>query len=798
MLKSCCLTCALLLAIPVLEAQTQQSLGWTTYNGSPSGNRLSPLSLINTSNVASLQLLRSFAIPNPSTLEVTPLVNNGVMFVAAVNSVYSFNLVTGKPGWSFMRPPTPGVVQDAGSGINRGAAASPGGIFISTDNAHLLSLNPTTGALQWETVMADYTQNYGTTAAPLYLSGPNLVISGVSGGDSGVRGFVAAYDAATGDQVWQFYTTPSGPSDPLAATWGDGLILPHGCGATWLTGTFDQTSNTLYWGVGNPCPDFDGDNRQGADLYTSSVLALNASTGALLWYYQFTPHNLWDYDGTPTPLLVDTNWQGVPRNLLMHANRNGYFYVLDRTTGQYLAGYPFVENLNWSMGLDSSGQPMMNTAATPTTTGATVCPGQQGANNYQSVAYSPTTGLFYVQALESCTVYVKESLPIGWLAGQEYGGGMAATATSIAPQKHLRAINPVTGAIAWDYAQQGYGQTYGGVMATAGGLVFFGDDNGSFSAVNAATGVPLWSYRDPAGKGMKSSPMSFELNGKQYVAIAFRSVVDVFGLPPAPGVFQTCPANSAPVGLAYSSTLTAGGGTPPYTFSITQGSLPAGLTLNSTTGAITGTPTTGGAQQFAAVATDSTAKVGSASCAISVTPLPVILGCPDVSFEVGVPGNSAMTIYGGVPPYTFSIISGGLPTGVALNQGGFVSGIPTTAGTYTYTLQVADSSGTKAGKKAVKCAQTIVASVQLGCAASTGKVGMTYSSLLAVNNGLAPFIYSITAGMLPPGLTLDSATGAITGTPTTSGTYTFTAEVEDSTGLPGGTATVSCTITIAS
>jgi alcohol dehydrogenase (cytochrome c) len=293
-----------------------------------------------------------------------------------------------------------------------------------------------------------------------------------------------------------------------------------------LTGTYDSATNIVYWGIGNPCRNFNGDDRQGDNLYTSSVVALNASTGALQWYFQFTPHNLWDYDGANTPMLIDTTWQGQPRSLLFQANRNGYFYVLDRGTGQYLSSFPFVTNLNWSSGLDPNGRPIVNSAAIPTTTGATVCPSVVGATNWMSSAYSPQTGLFYLHALEQCDVVVKGKLQ-QWQAGQLFEGGYSYTAQG-AWGMHLRALNPATNAIAWDTAE-GLPSSNGGVLATAGGLVFAAQSGGSFSAFDASVGTQLWTYA-PGNKVWKASPMTYELNGKQFVAIANPGGVLVFGL----------------------------------------------------------------------------------------------------------------------------------------------------------------------------------------------------------------------------------------------------------------------------
>jgi alcohol dehydrogenase (cytochrome c) len=515
-------------AVLLLMSASSANVGWTTYNGNVSGNRYSPLGRINSTNVSGLKPLARILIPSEGGLETTPLVDGQTMFVTSTNSVYTYSLPKVTPGWSFVRAPTTGVIQDAGTGINRGAAIGNGSVFLTTDNAHLLCLNESTGALQWETTMADSARNYGSTAAPLYLAGLNLIVSGISGGDSGVQGFLAAWDAtAGGNPLWQFYTTPSSPSDPLAATWGSGAVLPHGGGATWMTGTFDATSNTLYWGVGNPGPDMNGDSRQGDNLYTSSVLAINPLGGALLWYFQFTPHGVWDYDGTATPMLVTTTWQGGPRNLLMHANRNGYFYVLDRGTGQYLSGFPFVTNLTWSTGLDANGVPTVNQAAVPTTTGVQSCPALAGAANWQSTAYSPTTGYFYVQALENCSMFYKQANPV-WQAGQEFPGGSARPVTGMVPIKHLRAINPRTGTIQWDYSQKTNGRSMGGVLATGGGLVFVAEDTGYFTALDAASGNVLWTLNLHAA--WKASPMTYQVNGQQYVSIATPQAVYIFGL----------------------------------------------------------------------------------------------------------------------------------------------------------------------------------------------------------------------------------------------------------------------------
>lgn len=550
MKRSAAVTLSLCFAVGMgilsLTAQLPNT-GWTTYHGQYSGNRYSTLTAINSTNVGGLKVIWQFPVPaayNEAGLETTPLVSGSTMYFTSTNSVYAYNLRNGRLLWSFLRAPSPRLRE---GGYNRGVALGAGSVFVTTDSAHLISLNSATGALQWETVVADYRQNYSCTAAPLYLSGPQLVVTGVSGGDSGVRGFLAAYRADNSPSnnnqspVWQFYTTPASPSDPLASSWGTGAVLPHGCGATWTTGTYDSATNVLYWGVGNPCRDYNGDDRQGANLYTASVLALNPSTtdpnGQLLWHFQFTPHGLWDYDGTNVPILVDATWQGVPRHLLFNANRNGFFYVLDRGTGGYLAGFPFVNNLNWATGLTASGKPISNPAAVPTSSGALACPGATGATNWMAAAFSPATSLFYVRALEYCSIFIKGRLK-PWQKGQEFEGGTTTAPPGMIPENYLYAFSPFDQQpcpqtpcpldLAWSYLEGTRVGAVGGVLATAGNLVFAAEGT-ALTALDATSGQPLWTQQGSTGS-IRSSPMTYQLDGNQYVAIAATTSVLVYGL----------------------------------------------------------------------------------------------------------------------------------------------------------------------------------------------------------------------------------------------------------------------------
>jgi len=496
---------------------------WPTYHGVLTGNRHSAIDQINSSNVGALAARWSLTVGRSSKLETTPVVVDGVMFVTAVNEAYALDARNGREIWHFERPRTKGLVGDAAGGINRGVAILGDRVFIVTDNAHLLALHRLTGSLLWDIEMADSHVNYGSTSAPLVVR--DLVISGTSGGDEGIRGFVSAYKASTGERVWRFWTIPA-PGEPLSETWV-GKAIQHGCTSAWLTGTYDSETDQLFWTTGNPCPDYNGGERKGDNLYSDSVLALDPATGKLRWYFQYTPHDLHDWDSAQTAMLVDANFQGKPRKLLLHANRNGYFYVLDRTNGQFLRATPFVEKVTWAKGFDAKGRPTVNPETDPTPPGAKACPSVEGATNWFSNAYNPATGLFYLMALEKCNIYTKADAV--WTAGESYYGGDTRDVPGETGQKFLRAINLETGKIAWEIPQTGRAQSWGGVLSTAGGVVFFCEDSGAFAAADAKTGKLLWHFQ--ASENWKASPMTFMAGGKQYVAVAAGANVLAFALP---------------------------------------------------------------------------------------------------------------------------------------------------------------------------------------------------------------------------------------------------------------------------
>jgi alcohol dehydrogenase (cytochrome c) len=492
------------------RAVTSQS-GWTTYNGQVSGNRYSALTEITADNVARLAPQWVFTLPNVSQVQVTPVVVDGLMYVSAANDLYVLDAGSGRQVWNYRRPRTRGLAGVAARGVNRGVAVNGERVFMATDHAHLIALNRASGALLWETQMADWRQNYNGTGAPMAVG--DLVIAGIAGGDEGARGFVAAYEQATGKEVWRFWAVPA-RDEPGSETW-KGNAIDHPGGATWMTGSYDAELDTLYWAIGNPGPDMIGDDRQGDNLYSDSVVALDAKTGRRKWHFQFTPHDVHDYDAQQPIVLVDATWKGEPRKLLLQANRNGNFYVLDRITGEFLSGTPYVKNITWASGLTKDGRPIVVPNMEPTREGRRVCPSLEGASNWYSASFSPRTGLFYVQTNDKCGLFTRVDQT--WESGKSFMGGTFAAAPEPA-QRVLRAIDIQTGKVAWELPQFGNVDSWGGVLATASNLVFFADDSGAFAAADAKSGKRIWSFQ--TSQVWKASPMTYVFDNRQMLAIA--------------------------------------------------------------------------------------------------------------------------------------------------------------------------------------------------------------------------------------------------------------------------------------
>ena len=505
--------------------EVTSSVDWPTYNGGPGGNRYTTLTQIDTSNVDRIGVAWIFTLKDAGQLQVTPVVAGGIMYVTAINECYALDAGSGRQIWHYGRQRTPGL--STGGNANRGAAVAGDRVFMETDNAHIIALNRFTGALVWDAELGDMRENYAASSAPLPAG--NLIVSGVSGGEHGANGFIAAHDQETGKEVWRFATVPR-RGEPGSETW-EGKDIDHGGAPTWFTGSYDPELDIVYWPTGNPSKEYNGDHRKGDNLYSDSILALDRKTGRLKWYYQFTPHDLWDWDATETSVLVDAPWNGQPRKLMLHADRNGFFYVFDRRDGTLLLAKPFVKNLTWASGIGPDGRPMRLPHQEPTAEGTKVCPSQDGATNWFSPSFNPATGLYYLQTFEKCSVYTKIDQG-DWESGKSYLGGTQRTATDPEPQRVLKAVDVHTGAIKWELPQVGPAYSWGGTLATSTGLVFVAEDGGSLMAVDASNGKPLWSLT--TNQTWRASPMTYSFDGRQFIAIASGpNIVAVALQPPA-------------------------------------------------------------------------------------------------------------------------------------------------------------------------------------------------------------------------------------------------------------------------
>jgi alcohol dehydrogenase (cytochrome c) len=503
---------------PVTFEDIKQSpnTNWLTYAGDYKGTRHSPLNRITPANAGNLVPKWTFHMETSRKLETVPIVYGGVMYVTNSNEIHALDARSGRRIWSYRDD------QSEISRVNRGAAILGNRVFFVTGDCHLIALDRLTGALLWQKKYADTNKGYFATVAPFAVK--DRVIVGVGGGDTGNRGFIAAMSASTGEELWRLYTIP-GRGEPGSETWTDRLI-DWGGAATWLSGTYDPDLNLIYWTTGNPWPDFYGGDRKGANLYACAVIAVDPDTGKMKWHFQFTPHDTHDWDGQGWPVLIDTAIDGKPRKALLHANRNGFLYVLDRVTGEYLRATPFVDKLDWAKGIDAKGVPILVPGKDPTPTGNKACPSVRGASNWMSPSYNPATGLFYVVTLEQCDIYVssaKEPIPM-----QNFAGGGGEQIPTEPGKFYLRALDPKTGNRVWEYPMTGPATMWAGTVSTAGGVVFFGDDDNHLVAVDAKSGRHLWHYN--MGQPVFASPITYEVDGRQYVTIASQTDIFTFGL----------------------------------------------------------------------------------------------------------------------------------------------------------------------------------------------------------------------------------------------------------------------------
>jgi alcohol dehydrogenase (cytochrome c) len=509
---------------------------WLTYSGSYPAWRYSTLDQINRENVSALRVAWVKQMPTSHRIESTPIVVDGIMYVSEPPSnVFALDAATGRPYWHYKRSlPAYNVCCDA---VNRGVAILGDRVFVGTVDAHLVALSAKTGAVLWDVPVADPKRGYSITGAPLIVK--DMVITGIAGGEYGIRGFLDAYDTRTGERRWRFDTIPapgqkgheSWPSSgPNAGAW------KQGGGSTWVTGSFDPELNLIVWGVGNPSPDWNADVRPGDNLYTDSAIALDADTGKLRWHYQFVPHDTHDWDAVQVPVLVDSEWQGQMRKLIYWAHRAGFYYVLDRTSGEFLLGKPFAKQ-TWAKEMDAKGRPVLLPGTDPTEKGNAVWPGVQGATNWYSPSYSPVTGLFYLTAWENKGFYIKGEPK--YTPGNRYVGSVPDIDMTDDPgYGAIRALNPKTGEIVWEHKT--FTKPWSGVMATRSNLLFGAnggwlnrsareDSEAYFFALDAQNGKELW--RINLGGTMSSNPITYLVNGKQMVTMAAGSALFTFALP---------------------------------------------------------------------------------------------------------------------------------------------------------------------------------------------------------------------------------------------------------------------------
>ncbi len=488
------------------------SENWLTYAGSYPGWRYSSLKQITPDNAKTMSPKWVYRVPEARGLRTTPLVYKGVMYVTNTNSVYALDARSGRLVWQYRD------TRAKGGGVNRGSAILGDRIYFTSSDNYLTALDRQSGALIFSRQFADIEKGTTSTSAPLIVK--DKVIVGSAGGDAGMRGFIAALSASNGDEIWRTYTVPA-KGEPGSDSWSGSP--EWGGGATWLSGTFDSETNTLYWTTGNPWPDFAGTPRLGDNLYTCSLLALDLDTGKWKWHFQFTPHDTHDWDAQSWPILIDMEFRGKMRKVVLHANRNGFFYVLDRATGEFLRATQLIDKVTWASGIDDKGRPVLIPGKDPTPAGNWVCPSVKGATNWMGQSYNPTTGLLYVLTLEQCGMYnssSQEPVPMKNFAG----GG----ATEEGGQVILRAIDPKTAKRAWEYPMTGAGRMWTGTVSTAAGVVFSGDDDGQLLALDAKTGKLLWHFN--MSENLGASPITYSVDGKQYVAIASATAIFAFGL----------------------------------------------------------------------------------------------------------------------------------------------------------------------------------------------------------------------------------------------------------------------------
>ncbi|MGH9722425.1 MAG: pyrroloquinoline quinone-dependent dehydrogenase [Bryobacteraceae bacterium] len=503
-----------------LRSSQQDSSSWLMYGRNYSAWRYSDLAEINTRNVASLTPKWIFQTGAPGSLQSTPLVFDGMMyFTGASNAAYALDLLTGRALWRYSKP-VPRGVQGCCGPVNRGFAVLGERLYKVNYEGALVALDLKTGGALWETTVADFKQGFSLTLAPLIVK--NKVIVGIAGAEFGVRGHIDAYDAVTGERIWRFFTV-AGPGEFGAETWG-GDSWKRGGASAWVTGSYDPDLNLIYWGTGNPGPDMNGDVRPGDNLFSCSLLALDVDTGKRKWHYQFTPHDVHDWDATEDLPLVDVTIGGKKIKAVIQANRNGFFYTLDRDTGKLLVAKPYTK-VSWASRIGQDGRPVLVPGQDPKVDGNKACPGLGGGHNWQPTSYSPQTGLYYFGSTDGCQTYFKTDAD--YIEGQWYQLSTTEGIPHEPSAGSVIAVDPATGDARWRLEL--LHSPSGGMLSTGGGLVFTGDGFGYLIALDARTGKPLWRFQ--TGGSIVSGPITYSFQGKQYVAVAASTAIITFALP---------------------------------------------------------------------------------------------------------------------------------------------------------------------------------------------------------------------------------------------------------------------------
>jgi len=491
---------------------------WLTYSRDYSGQRFSPLDQVNAGNVSKLHIAWMHQVDEMDTVETSPIVVDGTLYMTAPpGTVEAIDAVTGRTLWTYQKD-VPRDLRLCCGKVNRGLAILGDAVYYASIDAHLIALDARTGTLRWDVTMADYKKGYSSTGAPLAVK--DKIVTGMAGGEFGVSGFIDGYDAKTGKRAWRFNTI-AGKGEPGNETWA-GDSWKTGSATSWVTGAYDAESNTVYWGTGNPGPDWNGDVRKGDNLYSDCLIALDPDTGAKKWHFQYTPHDMNDWDSTQTPMLVDGSTGGQTRKMVVLANRNGFYYALDRVTGKFIAGRPYVKQ-NWATGLDEAGRPMRIPGVEPTVEGKLIWPSLGGGSNWYSSTYNPATDLYYVNVKEEAGIYHKGEAE--YRAGAFFNGGGQSDYRDEEPYGAVRALEVGTGQLRWEYKL--HRPSHAGLMTTAGGLVF-GSNMTTFFALDAAKGDLLWRFE--SGSFIDANPVTYTAQGKQYVAIASGHCLLVFAL----------------------------------------------------------------------------------------------------------------------------------------------------------------------------------------------------------------------------------------------------------------------------